>query len=364
MTRIPLRCPCGSGLLATECCDDPERIGSRRAALASALLAEQQRPEQHLHLVGSMVFKGQRVRALHSRIIFRPAEESFHDFLLCVVKWTFGEAWWKQARGTKAHVVFDWFDAWEAVTFREPESVVVTPYGTRYMATASGPAKALLNFGYDLFCLQAIDRLPEHLVDRLRKSDRFQAARYEIAIAAIMARAGFSIRFTDDTHVAAKHCEFIATHKPSGVEVCVEGKSRVRPGSLRQKGKFRYQQDSKGLSRLIREASRQGIPGKPLVIFIEANVPATPDVAPPEKPWVRDLSAAADDLESRAGEAGVPYSLVIGTNFGHHYGPMDSAARCEWGFVTPPVSTVPLARDIVQDIARSALAWSRIPDEV
>jgi hypothetical protein len=102
----------------------------------------------------------------------------------------------------------------------------------------TGPVMAYFCFGWDLYWLQLIHRLPKSLVRRLRDHDNFQCARYEVAIAAIFARAGFEIELLDETEKSVRHCEFVATHKRTGGIVYVETKSRHRPGVLNQPGEF------------------------------------------------------------------------------------------------------------------------------
>ena len=194
------------------------------------------------------------MRALWNTIHSRPEVETFHEFLVELTKWTFGKTWWSHQLGAKVgseHVVLRWTKAFAvgrdlAVSDSdEPERVVTT---------ASGPMVALLALGYDFYCLQSRNKLPEFLVSRLRDGKQFQSARYEVAVAAIMARAAFEIEFLDDKNVEEKHCEFIATHKGSGFEFGVEAKSRVRPGVLLERGTFAHDEDVKGLVRLLRKA--------------------------------------------------------------------------------------------------------------
>lgn len=95
--------------------------------------------------------------------------------------------------------------------------------------TLTGPAKAYQCFGYDLYWLQLIHKLPDSVIERLKDFRAFQGARYEVLIAAIFARAGFEIEWIDDDNASGKHPEFIATHKITGKKVGVETKSRQGP---------------------------------------------------------------------------------------------------------------------------------------
>jgi hypothetical protein len=66
--------------------------------------------------------------------------------------------------------------------------------GKRYEFKRTGPAQELLALAYDIYCLLQGDRLDWEVRDRLRTDDRFQGARYELAVAAIFIRSGFDNR--------------------------------------------------------------------------------------------------------------------------------------------------------------------------
>jgi hypothetical protein len=68
----------------------------------------------------------------------------------------------------------------------------------------TGPVTAYLCFSYDLYWLQLVHGLPKSLIKRLCSKEHFQGARYEIAIAATCARAGFQIELLDES---MKECE-------------------------------------------------------------------------------------------------------------------------------------------------------------
>lgn len=171
------------------------------------------------------------------------------------------------------HAVIAWTRAFASVTRRAPIATATTDHGTHFETRGSGPARALLALGYDLYCLQVKDKLPEPLIMRLRDRRQFQSARYEIAIAGIMLRAGFEIRLIDLEAWDKKHCEFEATHRTTGLRVAVEAKSRVRPGALHQPGELAHAEDVSGLFNLVKKAAKQGLEGVALVIFLDVNLP-------------------------------------------------------------------------------------------
>lgn len=328
-------------------------------------------PEPHLGLVASVVGNGKRFRQVSNELYPRPANETFHEFLTNVVKWTFGKEWWLQQVALPTHsqhIIIPWTKVWAANSRRPPLETANTDVGTRFAVRGSAPTKALLALGYDLYCLQAKDKLPVAMVERLRDRRRFQSVRYEIAVAATMLRAGFDLQMLDDDTLKSKHCEFIAIHRVTGLRAAVEAKSRVRPGALHERGQFTYQEDAKGLANLVRRASKQGFPNMPLIIFVDVNLPPTPGVDPHNKRWVRDANAVADEFDRRALQSeGSPakYSLLMMTNFGFQFGDTDGvAAPVEAGAILPEHPSVQLPANIVGTIVASTGQYGRIPDEV
>lgn len=325
-------------------------------------------PEPHLPLVPSQIVNGLRMRVAWNRYHWRPMTETFHEFLAAVVGLSFGEEWWRQqesCRSDDQHVVVRWTMRIEFVRSRTATAERV---GVPLAADAPPPVWALTQLGYDLFCLQAKDRLPEFLVKRLRKRDSFQSARYEIAAAAVMARSGFEIEFLDTQERVRKHCEFLATHRASGVAVGVEAKSRVRCGALHERGTFAYTEDSEGLRLLVRKALKQRPSGIPFIVFVDVNVPATAGVKLVEKPWVRDLLTAIGKM---SGAAAVPprkdrFSLLIATKLGFHFGSInDVAIGGERIIVEPQNPEYPLDFPALRNALRDTLdRYDRIPPQM
>jgi hypothetical protein len=88
------------------------------------------------------------------------------------------------------------------------------------------------SLAWDVATLIHAGEPPDELIDRLRDRDNFQGARYELAIAAIIARLECSITWLDaDPGLrTVKHVEFEATHRPTGQTFAVEAKSRHPSG--------------------------------------------------------------------------------------------------------------------------------------
>lgn len=292
-------CSCGSGKKFKRCCIDESAAATVPQVPPSVIAALSRRPaspEPHIQFVPSVVHKGNRMRAVWSGIYARPLHETFHEFLINLVKWTLGREWWAHQVAMAEnlrHPAAQWVYAFGGLTKAAPDVVVEEAEGRKiYSVTQSGPVAALLQFGYDLLCLQQKNRLPAHTVAKLRDDASFQGARYEIAVAAVMARAGCEIEFLDDASAAEKHCEFIATYRETGAKVGIEAKSRLRAGVLNRPGTFEYDGDARGIQNLIRKAKKQRPSGLPFFIFLDVNLPSSAHLPPDEKPWIQDLRRA------------------------------------------------------------------------
>jgi hypothetical protein len=193
-------------------------------------------------VLGSYVWKEHRWRIIWNRMHYRPLDETFHDFLINLMRGTLGKDWVVQqaelAPGER-HVVARWLDAFKNI----PNSPLRIGDG---VYVPSGQMRSALSFAYDLYLLQIDNKLPESLIARLRDRVAFQGARYEVAIASIFVRADFDITLLDASIKNTKHCEFVAKHKVSNNRLSVEAKSRVRRGVLNQPGSFDEDKDVKG----------------------------------------------------------------------------------------------------------------------
>jgi hypothetical protein len=273
--------------------------------------------EPHINLVTSVEYRNYRVRAVGRQIYFRPLTETFHEFLWFVLQLTFGEDWWREQKElseAKKHVVINWFAAVTAWLATQKTGQNQIKDGL-WSVQISGYAQSLMQLGFDVLCLQQVDRLPNSMIERLRDHDQFQGVRYEIGVAAIFARAGFSIEFCESVH-GEKICEFIAVH-PSGLRIAVEAKSRHRPGVLNRKGhqSGEFRADLKK----IYAKARKKKPELPFVIFLDANLPPSPEIPWEKSPWLQQLKGMFDEFPEPTPERPDPHNLVVVTNYGFYY---------------------------------------------
>ena len=323
--------------------------------------------EPHMHFVPSIVHSGQRIRVLGNAPCVRPIEESFHEFLAGVVKWALGQEWWDEQSEVPAedrHIVLSWAADWVGFTTARTDEAHADAGQPTFSADALGSLWALVNFGYDFYCLLQTGRVPKELIKRLRNRDQFQGARYEVAVAAIMKRAGFDLVFLDDAKITEKHSEFIAADRHSSVRLAVEAKSRHRPGVLHTEGEFQYDGDWKGLARLVRDALAKASPGLPLVVFVDVNLPFTKGSSPDEKPWFVDLRLAMEAAGKPTASDPDRFALLFATCFSDHFAGVENLAPPgEWGVVVPKHSAVALSDTEVRDrIMETVGRYGKVPE--
>ena len=104
-------CPCGNGEELQNCC--LHEIQTRFSK------AERSPIEPFLQLIPSIEVKGIRYRLISNRLYYAPATQTFHDFLIQHVQWTFGETWWKQQlKSENRHQVVNWAYTFAQMTRR------------------------------------------------------------------------------------------------------------------------------------------------------------------------------------------------------------------------------------------------------
>ena len=323
--------------------------------------------EPYMHFVDSVVHGGQRVRVLENGVLIRPIEEPFHQFLAGMARWALGSDWWDEQSELPEddrHIVFSWATDWADFTAAHTDNEHADAGRPTFSADAPGTLWALVTFGYDLYCLLQTDHLPVELIKRLRNRDQFQGARYEVAVAAIMKRAGFDLEFIDDATATEKHSEFIATDRHGSTRLAVEAKSRHRPGVLHTEGEFQYDGDWKGLARLVRDALAKVSGDLPLIVFVDVNLPHAKGSKPEDKPWLNDLSRAMEAVGKPTQADPDGFALLFATSFSDHFAGLEELAPPgEWVVVVPSFSAVPLRDAEVRDrIIEVVGRYGEIPD--
>jgi hypothetical protein len=360
------QCPCGSGKKYKRCCLEKDRMAS-----VSDLGARdrQGRPIGRPEI--DAIYQGHRVRAVGQRLYFRPPEETKQEFFVHVLAHTVTETLgddWKAKQDplpmAERHPLALWTDAWDEMRRdygakardRRDEG------GGQYSSTATGDALALLTLAYDVYTLRHAMAIAagDPLIKRLGQREQFQGARYEIAVAAIFVRSGYKIEWLTDT--SRKLPEFIARRDGSDIEIAVEAKSRPRPGLLGQAGERPNEESVKAdLARLHRDALEKETDGRPLVVFLDMNLPPGQDKAFDE--WVPTLHK---DVLAWRGESSAenpdPYGAVILTNFSWHWHGEEDAGAGERFIVLPLYSEVPLPGPEADRIWEAVNDYGRLPE--
>jgi hypothetical protein len=242
----------------------------------------------------------------------RPLKESFYDFQLNHLLWLLGEDWFNAEMAKPIedrHVILKWRDERNQQLRKhqdpnDPEALVRAP--------VTGGMRALQVLADDLYQLAHALEPPRQILARLRDLRQFQGARYEILAASLFARCGFEIEFIEDA--TKRNPEFIA--RKDGERIAVEAKSRHRAGVLNERGAFREDGPAE-IRRLYESAAGQNPGDLPFLIFIDVNLPLTPDVDPPKKDWIVE---AMRMFEHRHLEGLQNYdTALILTNFGWHF---------------------------------------------
>lgn len=180
-----------------------------------------------------------------------------------------------------------------------------------------GNGAAWYRFAYDLFTIRDNAKLHEDLKGRLLNPRSFQAARYELKVAAICSAAGFDLQFEDESDNLRRHPEFVGTDKLTGAKIAVEAKSRHRKGVIGFIGGIDVAPGSSvDIRRNILEAYRKQ-PEFPFYVFIDANLP--PADANTMQQWESELEQTLIDLEAEGYAAPCPANAIFVTNDPSHY---------------------------------------------
>lgn len=295
----------------------------------------------HVNYVKPITFQGKKVFALGNRVYTNVDEnETFHTFLINILKTELGQDWLSAQSGLPREerhfiaICLEKIGEWVQKHQHTAERVDDKIWG----AKPDGYSKSLLLLAFDVCSLMHAQKLPKSLLDRLKTRDHYQGARYEIAIAAIFARLGCNIQFTDETS-KNKRCEFVATHVETGASLAVEAKSKKREGVLHEVGFLPGLEkllSARVIRRMFSEALEQNPKDTPFAVFIDVNAPLTPGVRMDDKPWVKDAKALVNKKLKDLPPEEYPLNAAFFTNFSYHYQTENEAEQGEMcGIVVP-----------------------------
>ncbi len=302
------------------------------------MLKAKKGPEPHLHIIPSIVLKDYRWRVFWDRLQCRPLAETFYDWLAHVLLTTFGDEWLKEQRYLKPeerHVITHWIDS-----YRE--------WQENNQTGDNKELAALIFLAYDLYCLQTVEKLPDFIINRLKNQKVFPEARYETAVAALAARAGCQIIFPDDQVKKQRSCRFIAKHQETGIEIGIETAIKGDIRKLLSK------------TRTLKPADI------PHMVFIDLNIPPTPNVPLKEKPWVSDIREILAGYGTASDSNPDPFNISVFTNFtSFHNGYDRAAAKDEYFIIKSEFPQTPLSDPhIFSEIEEGLRRYTYIPKEV
>lgn len=366
-------CPCGlHGKSYGECCKEKGIHALGNEMLRGTAL--RMVPGALSQIQSSMVQDGTRFRFVWNELWQSPQEQTFHQFLDRLVVKTLTREWFEEQLLLPVKiqsVIVRWRAAMLELLQRPGDANDDISTGH----TLTGPTKAYLCFGYDLYWLQLVHQLPASLIDRLKEFQKFQGARYEILVASVFTRAGFEIEWIDDTRASEKHPEFIATHKRTGKKVGVETKSRRRPGPINFPGTVTPETHLKGdVFGLYDKAIQQAPAGEiPFLIFIDPNVPDSPqkglpsysDIPVDTFPWMKQIRDGLLEIWNAA-TVPTPESAVFITNYAFYYGDNDSPSPAGMASFFPSLKPrVPILGDsMIADLRYCFQTYDTVPRQI
>jgi hypothetical protein len=278
----------------------------------------------HINFVPPVIANGKKVWALGNKVYVREQiHETFHDFLIFILAEKLGSQWMAEQQSFKEsdrHYVYFCFEKymeWRDSLIKK-SSLLPTQ---KWEGVPNGWTKHLFCLAFDVASLEHTSDIPETLLKRLRNKKEYQGARYEIAIAAIFARLGFSIKWIDPRVDRLKHCEFIAV-SATGSSIAVEAKSRHKNGVIHEPGESDHENNSRGnkIKQLINKARLKSEYGKmPFMIFIDVNAHMGPAKKWTEIPWVKDILLLARRSTPITAQDPDLCTATYFTNFSFHY---------------------------------------------
>lgn len=361
-------CPCDSGKKYKKCCY-PKTV----VQIMQEKMGKPEKIDHKGRLVGRPFiqtdWKDKKVRAVGNRLYHSlPKNETFHEFIIRVLKDTVGMEWGlEESKKTKneQHIIVQWIGELGELIKKKEEIIIEDKEKDIKSFEQTGNIRDLLSLAYDVYTVLHCGDLPEDLLKRLKNRDNFQGARYEIAVAAIFMRAGYTISWINDK--TQKSCEFIAKHKDSGEEIAVEAKSRHRPGVLEMRGALPDIENLKtGVEREYNRAVKQQPVGIPFIVAIDLNLPLTPEAPPLMKSWISDIKLMFDNIGKPTKESPDPTTAVFITNFSWHYqGDKKAIQKSESLMIIPKYSKYPLKNPQTLNTLHDALnEYGYVPHDV
>jgi len=329
---------------------------------------QQSRVEPHGRNKIQALWKGYRFRAVGRTVVWGPPKETFDEFLVRLLKHELGKDWYfseLNEEPSNRHQTMKWIIAYH--DFSEAMATDENRDGEGgWSAPPSGDVASLLWLAYDVYqCKHSLNLLPD-IVRRLKKRHEFQGARYELAVAAVLSRAGSDSQqfklIPAEPNPSGKRCEFVAVHEPSGVRLAVEAKSRRRSGVFHEAGTLDLERALRGdVAGLMSAALEQCPADLPSAVFIDLNSP--PESISPEPSWFPDVMRMMERMGRPTPEQPDSFNALFLTNTAMHYAGSQRAPLPQTfaAFPLHPRHSYPAG--LMSLIYRAVETIARIPDE-
>lgn len=198
----------------------------------------------------------------------------FPDFLQFYIRDVLG-AEWENAELSKPlenrHPIMQWYAVYCA-----QKSMHMSEEKKVYSLPNTGVMACYMMLAYNLYLISHNVELENRLVNRLKNIENFQGAYYELMVASILIRAGFTLDLIDESNRGSKNCEFTAKSMSTGKTYWIEAKMKAVTGLL-GKTEISGSKDPNPLSKLIKHLSKAM--AKPAtnerMIFIDLNADIT-----------------------------------------------------------------------------------------
>jgi SEC-C motif len=325
-----------------------------------------------INVVAPVEFEGGKVWAIGSRVYTgAPPRQTFHEFILGVLRGELGKEWADSQEAldpADRHYFYRCFTEYREWSARIGGERTPDADGL-WEAEPSGSTQYLIGVAWDLASLlhATNGKVPAALLGRLRERGEFQGARYELAVAALLARLDCAIQFLDDDALRdRKHGELIATHRPSGLRFVVEAKSRHRGGVINEPGAFDadtpLEGEPRGVRNLINRASEKEAGGLPLLIFVDYNAPVSDAGPGTGSDWKTEVTAMVDRKLGRSAGEPATFGALYVTNFSPHFQGSDIARGGEWLCMQPLHTTAPIPVELIERMNYALDRFDRVPD--
>ena len=304
-------CPCGSGKKYKKChggIAHLERISKVMAALpgmrARHEAKEHQRTEQQglgKPIIAAKMDNGHQFVAVKNRLLHSRKWKTFHDFLGDYLKDAVGSEWGNaelQRPFDQRHPILVWYHK-----LCEQQRLFIKEPGRVSSARMTGAVAAYMHLAYDLYALDHNAELQAKLIARLHNKEHFPGARYEVQVAAMLVRAGFTLAFENEDDRSTSHCEFTATHARTGKQYSVEAK-RSESGRVNRQ-----------IVRALKKAANHT-----RIVFVDLNTPdpSTGEEVPAYVQRAFDLLRRFEAFDPQAQRLPPAYVFLTNAAWEHH----------------------------------------------